>query len=91
MKKFLITVLLIAGLGTGLMAQKGNMNAPGQGARKANSGYVDANKNKVCDNYENRTTVAGRGNGYGRRAGNGQGKGPGRCGNNGAGSCRRRS
>jgi hypothetical protein len=91
MKKFLITVLLVAGLGTGLMAQKNNAAAPGQGTRKASSGYVDANKNKVCDNYENRTAVAGRGQGCGRRAGYGQGRGQGRCGNNGPGSCRRRS
>lgn len=93
MKKLLITVLLVAGLGTGLMAQKTNTNAPGTGTRKANSTYVDANKNKVCDNYENRTAVTGRGSGYGRRAGygQGQGRGQGRCGGNGPANCRRRS
>jgi len=54
---------------------------------------VDANKNKVCDNYENKTAVTGRGSGYGRKAGygQGQGRGQGRCGGNGPANCRRRS
>ncbi|MBN8686635.1 MAG: hypothetical protein J0M10_06445 [Chitinophagales bacterium] len=90
MKKMLITLLFIAGLGTGLMAQKTTNAGNGPGTRKANSAYVDANKNKVCDNYENRTAVSGRGQGYGRRAGFGPGNGNCRRGNNGAGPCRRR-
>ncbi len=91
MKKMLITLLLLAGLGTGLMAQNNTGNGPG--TRKANSAYVDANKNNVCDNRENKTVVAGRGNGYGRKAGYGpgQGRGQGRCGGNGPANCRRRS
>ena len=93
MKKMLITLLLIAGLGTGLMAQKNNNAGNGPGTRQANSAYVDANKNKVCDNYENKTAVTGRGTGYGRKAGygQGQGRGQGRCGGNGPANCRRRS
>ena len=90
MKKMLFTLLLLAGLGTGLMAQKSNAGN-GQRKRNANSSYVDANSNRVCDNYENKTAVTGRGSGYGRKAGygQGQGRGQGRCGN-GPGNCRRR-
>lgn len=91
MKKMLITFLLLAGLGTGLMAQKTTNTGNAQGTRKANRAYVDANHIKVCDNYENRTAVTGRGQGYGRKAGYGQGRGSGNCVNRTPGSCRRRS
>ncbi len=85
--------LLLTGVSAGLMSQKNTGNTPGQGNRKAGVAWVDANKNKVCDNYENRTAVTGRGSGYGRKAGygQGQGRGQGRCGGNGPANCRRRS
>ena len=91
MKKTLITFLLIAGLSTGLMAQNNTNTGNASGKCKTSSAYVDANKNKVCDNYENRTTLNGRGQGNGRRAGYGQGRCQGNCSNRTPGSCRRRS
>ena len=53
----------------------GNCNGTGKGAA-----FVDANKNGICDTYENRTTNASgkKGNGTGNCAGNGQGQGKGK-------------
>lgn len=64
---------------------------PGTGTNKDNPGYVDANKNAVCDNYENNTRPnarkgqeqgpnRGKGAGYGKGNGNRQcGAGKGNC------------
>ena len=54
---------------------------PGTGTNKDNPGYVDANKNAVCDNYENNSRpYARKGQGPNRIEGAGYGKGNGQCG-----------
>jgi len=76
MKKLILMVLLIAGLGSVAYAQTNPRGTAAPGMRKNNSSYVDRNRNNVCDNYEGRRTVAGRnqatGRGYGYGPGNGQ-------------------
>ncbi|MFT3845344.1 MAG: hypothetical protein QM725_09840 [Lacibacter sp.] len=54
MKKLILTAIMMIAIGGALSAQtkKGNGSA---GTNPNNPGYVDANKNNVCDNFENRT------------------------------------
>jgi hypothetical protein len=75
----------------------GNGNGNGRGTGQGTA-YVDANKNGVCDNYENRATTATgqrrgkgkgvcNGTGQGKGQGNGQGKGKNFVDANGNGVC----
>jgi hypothetical protein len=65
-------------------ADKGNGNGSCNGTGKCSS-FVDANKNGICDTYENRTanTSGGKGNGTGNCTGSGtaqgQKQGTGKC------------
>ena len=65
------TKLIISGLAflaiTALASGQNNgVNTRPQNGRGQGPAYVDANKNGICDNYENRTTNAS----FGRRSGN---------------------
>ncbi|MBK8088511.1 MAG: hypothetical protein IPK31_11475 [Chitinophagaceae bacterium] len=68
MKKMILTAIFMVAIGGALSAQT---TKPGNGTPGTNTNspaYVDANKNKVCDNYENNTRPAvNRGQGQGRR------------------------
>ena len=82
--KIFLTGLALLALTTFASAQnpvtvRGNGNGSCNGTAKC-SGFVDANKNGICDTYENRTTNAsvGKGNGTGKCTGNGQGRGKGK-------------
>jgi hypothetical protein len=79
MKKMILTAIFMVAIGGALSAQT---TKPGNGTPGTNTnspGYVDANKNKVCDNYENNTQPAvNRGQGQGRRGGYGMGNRQGR-------------
>lgn len=80
-------ILMIATTGV-LFAQN---TKPGNGTNKDNPGYVDANKNAVCDNYENNTRPYARkgqaqGPNKGKGAGYGKGNGNRQCGS-GRGNC----
>lgn len=59
--------------------KKGNGHGSCNGTTKC-SAFVDANKNGICDTYENRTSTAvvGKGNGTGTCTGTGQGQGKGK-------------
>lgn len=82
--KILLTGLAFAALTTFASAQnpvagKGCCNGSCNGTGKG-SAFVDANKNGICDTYENRTINASvnKGNGTGQCTGNGQGQGKGK-------------
>lgn len=78
MQKLILAAILTVAISSGLSAQTKNANTT-PGTNKNNSGYVDNNKNGVCDNYENnnRQCTYG-GQGQGRRAGYCMGNGQGR-------------
>ncbi|MGE5520897.1 MAG: hypothetical protein ACM3VS_13280 [Candidatus Dadabacteria bacterium] len=68
MKKLLLAAIVTFAISTGLSAQTTTDTTRYRGTNKNNPGYVDNNKNNVCDNYENGTRAyAGRGQGQGRR------------------------
>jgi hypothetical protein len=78
MKKMILTAALMLSVAGALLAQTTRPGNGNPGTNKSSPTYVDANKNNVCDNYENRKGTANtnraqsrRGNGCG--AGNGQG------------------
>ena len=78
MKKMILTAIFMVAIGGALSAQT---TKPGNGTPGTNTnspGYVDANKNKVCDNYENNTRNVSR-----KRQGQGQGQQMRRGGGNG--------
>lgn len=78
----LAAIFMIAVAGT-LSAQTTKPGNGTPGTNKNNPGYVDANNNNTCDNYENNTRPANvnRGQGQGRRgAGYGMGNRQGRPG-----------
>jgi len=58
---------------------KGNGHGTCNGTAQC-AAFIDANKNGICDTYENRTTNASgkKGNGNGTCTGNGQGQGKGK-------------
>lgn len=56
---------------------RGNGNGGCKGTAKC-SAFVDANKNGICDTYENRTANTSVGKGSGNCVGNGQGQGKGK-------------
>jgi hypothetical protein len=78
MKKLILAAMVTIVIGGGLSAQTKNTNgAPG--TNKNNPGYIDNNKNGICDNYENNTRAfTGRGQVQGRRGSCGMGNGLGR-------------
>ncbi|HAH25847.1 MAG TPA: hypothetical protein DCL77_19170 [Prolixibacteraceae bacterium] len=61
------------------VAAKGNGHGNCKGTAKC-AAFIDANKNGICDTYENRTAIAlaGKGNGTCTGKGKGQGKGKGK-------------
>lgn len=81
MKKWILAAMVLLGLGVIAVAQT---NPPGGGApgtRRANSSYVDKDRNGVCDYYENKARYSGRNqaNVRGTRGSNGNGPGAGQC------------
>ena len=75
MKRLILAAILTVAISSGLSAQTKNSD-PVPGTNKNSAGFVDKNKNGICDNYEN--------NG-GQCAGKGQRKGSGACIRNGQG------
>lgn len=74
-----LTGLAIVALTTFTSAQnpasgKGNSNGNCNGTTKCST-FVDANKNGICDTYENRTINASKGKGNGTCTGTGSGQG----------------
>ncbi|MBL7752811.1 MAG: hypothetical protein JNN29_15620 [Chitinophagaceae bacterium] len=67
MKKMFWVFLLLAISGT--LAAQGGPGRPGRQNNSVNRGYVDANKNNVCDRYENGNVPGSRM--MGRRNGGG--------------------
>ncbi|MGZ5135530.1 MAG: hypothetical protein ACXWCG_10285 [Flavitalea sp.] len=80
MKTIILAAFLMIATGGVLSAQttKGGNCIPGRNTN--NPGYVDANKNDTCDNYENNTRALAR-KGQGQNIGRGTGfsKGNGQC------------
>ena len=76
MKKIIMAAILLFAAGSALQAQ----NRPGTN-NKNNPGYVDANQNNVCDNYERNTcrrtgaVITNQGNRANNNAGQRNGKG----------------
>ena len=69
MKKLILAAIVMVAINSGVSAQVKNPN-PAPGTNKRSPGYVDNNKNGVCDNYENNTRqYLGRTQGQGRRGG----------------------
>ena len=68
MKKIILTAIFMVATSGFLFAQTNKPVNGAQGTNKNNPGYVDANKNGVCDTYEN---TAGNcvGKGQGRTRG----------------------
>lgn len=81
--KIFLTGLALVALTAFTSAQNPDGGNKGHGSCSGTakcSAFVDANKNGICDTYENRTanTPAGKGNGTGNCTGNGQGQGKGK-------------
>lgn len=74
MKKMILSAIFMIALGGALSAQTTKAATGNPGTNKNNPGYVDANKNAVCDNYENNTRRFAR-KGPGNRCGAGNGNG----------------
>lgn len=80
MKKIIIAAFLMVAASGVLSAQTTKCGNCTLGKNKNTPGYVDANKNNTCDNYENNTlALAGKGQGQNNRRGTGYGKGNGQC------------
>jgi len=77
-KAIFAAIMLIAAVGVA-SAQNTNQTKNSESRKTC---YVDANKNGVCDNYENGKCAVGNGKGLrdgsGRKNGNGQGRGYGK-------------
>jgi hypothetical protein len=69
MKKLILAAILTFAIASGLSAQTKNPNT-NPGTNKNSPGYIDNNKNGICDNYENNS---------GQYTGRRQGKGNGSC------------
>jgi hypothetical protein len=70
MKKLILSAVLLVAISSGVSAQARD-TTQGPGTNKNNPGYVDNNKNNVCDNYENRAQYGGgRGQGQGQKGAN---------------------
>lgn len=92
MKKFFVSVAVFATMGlltlSQVSAQKAEVNAPvkdteavtpaGDAATTARPGFVDANNDGVCDNYDGQRPGKGLGPGNGQGEGRAKGKGLGR-------------
>ena len=84
----ILSAIVMVALGGVLSAQTTKPVTRNNGTNKNSAAYVDANKNNVCDNFENNTRpYAGRGQQFRRGVGNGCGTGN-RFGR-GNGQCRR--
>lgn len=75
--KIFLTGLALVAVATFTNAQnadsgKGNGNGTCNGTAKS-AAFIDANKNGICDTYENRTANGKVSNGKGKRNGNGTG------------------
>jgi hypothetical protein len=78
MKKLMIAAIFLIATGGTLSAQTIRPGNGTPGTNKKSSGYVDASKNTICDNYENNTR-AYRGKGQKRDNAAGYGRGNGQC------------
>ena len=84
----ILTAIVMVALGGVLSAQTTKPVTRNNGTNKNSSAYVDANKNNVCDNFENNTRpYAGSGQQF--RRGGGNGCGMGNRNGRGNGQCRR--
>ncbi len=89
----ILAAIFMVAIGGALSAQTTKPGNGTPGTNKNSPAYVDANKNNICDNYENNTRPANvnrgqgqqgrRGGGYGM--GNRQGRSNMQCGRNGGG------
>jgi hypothetical protein len=80
MKKIIIASFLMIATSGVLSAQTTKCGNCTPGKNKNNHGYVDANKNNTCDNYENNTrTITGKGQLQNNGRGAGYGKGNMQC------------
>jgi len=86
-KEILIVFALITTIGI-VSAQRNKTVATKSEIKK--ECYVDANKNNVCDNYENKTYTAGTGKCLAKGTGNGSGLLNGNSLRNGTGNCKAR-
>ena len=77
MKKLIIAAILMIATSGVLSAQNTKPGNGTPGTNQSRSGFVDVNKNGVCDTYENsaRSGVKGQG----KRMSKGKGAGYGRC------------
>ncbi|MBN2272894.1 MAG: hypothetical protein JXR41_15625 [Bacteroidales bacterium] len=75
--KLFLTGLAIMAITTWAAAQDNNTGNRPQNGKGKGSAYVDANKNGICDHYENGTVTgtANRGAAYGRNNGTGKSQG----------------
>jgi len=93
MKKWIISLVFLGGLiflGTGLASAIESDQDPVKTAQTAGSGFVDANGDGICDNYDGirpgKGKGPGNGQGLGRADGKGLGKGKGQQLRNGSGA-----
>ncbi|MEO7488533.1 MAG: hypothetical protein ABIU77_15595 [Ferruginibacter sp.] len=84
MKKLLIAAILVIATSGVLSAQNTKRGNGAPGANRNVPGFVDVDKNGICDTYDSSGRSAVRGTGQGRRMNKGQGAGYGR----GNGQCR---
>jgi hypothetical protein len=78
MKKFMIAAILMIATSGVLSAQNTKPGNGNQGTIKNATGFVDVNKNGVCDTYESGNRKAVKGSGQAPRLNKGQGAGYGR-------------
>lgn len=62
MKKIILTAIFMVATSGFLFAQTNKPVNGAQGTNKNNPGYVDANKNGICDTYENNTPGTNKSN-----------------------------
>lgn len=86
-KEILIVLALITTIGIVSAQNKKTVTTKSEVKKEC---YVDANKNNVCDKYENKTGTVGNGKGLRDGSGNGQGLRNGKGRRNGTGNCKAR-
>ena len=85
--KLFITSLVFMAFTAAVSAQQSSSNQQVQGNGKCKQRtYVDANKNGVCDNFENKNANCKGGKGQGNGMSCGHGKGQGNCNGQGKGN-----